>query len=466
MGRRHRIRVLLLAGAVGVLLPPGARAQDYQLGATVPGPARIDGRAWFPIGPAPLGNAGTSFPTVFDAPFSGRANAIVVNPANPDEVWLGTAAGGVWHSRDAGVTWQPLTDGAQSLSVGAIAVEGCNVDGCTRIWVGTGENSLRRDTGYGGGFLLLRPGEFGVFVATVLGADRLGRGSINDIVLRGGGSGSLAAEVWITLSRGLTSNATQSAVHAPPPPGGYGIHRLSFPGGNPELGTWERFTVPGTELGLPREGQDPSEGALPTDLEIDPTDPNTLYAGFLGVGAFVTPDAGASWCPLGPALVGGDPGCPASPAPGPDTLPPPNTGNPPFDWVEVALPPNDASRVYVMLGRCADRVQRSGDVQLFVRSATSPGPATPQGWREIDAALGASHCRYTHSLTVDPRDPDIVYVGGVDFVRVDATGGIPRASEGFQNVPRITMTSSLRRCPTVTGSTSPPTGVSSGASRI
>lgn len=37
----------------------------------------------------------------------GRMTAIVCDPADPDVVWAGAAAGGVWHSRDAGHTWKP-----------------------------------------------------------------------------------------------------------------------------------------------------------------------------------------------------------------------------------------------------------------------------------------------------------------------------------------------------------------------
>jgi hypothetical protein len=428
MSARHQTGATL-ALAVALLAPPVTRGQEYQLGATVPGPARIDGRAWFSIGPAPLGDF-----SLYDTPYSGRATAIAVNPVRPDEVWLGTASGGVWHSGDAGHTWRPLTDGAPSLTVGAIAVEGCDAGGCARIWVGTGENALRRDTGYGGGLLLLTPDEFGQASIRVLGEERLRHGSINNIVLRGGAPGGLATEVWITVSRGLTSNATQSAVHAPPPAGGYGIHRLSFAGVAPELGTWERFAVPGTELGVPREGQELSEGALPTDLEIDPTDANVLYAGFLGVGAFVTPNAGETWCPLGPAPVAADPGCPAAPTPGPDTLPPPGAGDPPFDWVELALP-EDASRLYVMLGRCAERVAiPEGQEELFVRRAVGPGPAPGLGWEAVGGRFGRSHCRYTHSLTVDPRDPDVVYAGAIRIQRVELGTGAPLVVSSAENI--------------------------------
>src|SRR5213593_3207207 len=56
----------------------------------------IQGINWFPIGPAPING-------FFPGGDSGGATSIAVNPANVDEVWLGTAGGGVWHTTNAGV---------------------------------------------------------------------------------------------------------------------------------------------------------------------------------------------------------------------------------------------------------------------------------------------------------------------------------------------------------------------------
>src|SRR6266480_3598734 len=47
------------------------------------------GPAWTPLGPAPLPNG-------FGGPVSGRTTAVVVDPTNPNTVYLGAAQGGVW----------------------------------------------------------------------------------------------------------------------------------------------------------------------------------------------------------------------------------------------------------------------------------------------------------------------------------------------------------------------------------
>src|SRR5262245_41976136 len=83
----------------------------------------IKGIDWFPIGPAPITGGQTYGSGRVDV--SGRSSAIAVNPMNANDVWLGTAAGGVWHSTDGGVTWRPMSDDQESLAIGSLALQGC-----------------------------------------------------------------------------------------------------------------------------------------------------------------------------------------------------------------------------------------------------------------------------------------------------------------------------------------------------
>ena len=57
-------------------------------------------------------------------------------------------AGGVWRTRDAGTTWQPLTDGQPFASVGALAIAPSDPN---TIYVGSGEVDMRSDITYGQG---------------------------------------------------------------------------------------------------------------------------------------------------------------------------------------------------------------------------------------------------------------------------------------------------------------------------
>ena len=52
---------------------------------------------------------------------AGRVNRIHLNPAFPNDVWAGTAAGGAWKSTDKGNTWTVKTDGIPILGVTDIA---------------------------------------------------------------------------------------------------------------------------------------------------------------------------------------------------------------------------------------------------------------------------------------------------------------------------------------------------------
>jgi len=99
---------------------------------------------WTPDGPQPVaGYGGTTL-------YSGRADAIAVDPENPQIIYLGTAAGGVWKTTDGGQTWKPIGDFAGSLAIGSIAVDPNNSE---NIYAGTGEPDFSADSYYGVGLL-------------------------------------------------------------------------------------------------------------------------------------------------------------------------------------------------------------------------------------------------------------------------------------------------------------------------
>src|SRR5262249_45289696 len=67
---------------------------------------------------------------------SGRVTAVVVDPNNANNVYLGTAQGGVWRSLNGGTTWEAIFDDAQSLAIGALALA---LSDPSILYVGTGE---------------------------------------------------------------------------------------------------------------------------------------------------------------------------------------------------------------------------------------------------------------------------------------------------------------------------------------
>jgi hypothetical protein len=67
-----------------------------------------------------------------------------VNPRNPAEYY----GGGVWKTVNAGTTYTPIFDGQGSYSIGCVVLDPTNPN---VVWVGTGENNNQRSVAYGDG---------------------------------------------------------------------------------------------------------------------------------------------------------------------------------------------------------------------------------------------------------------------------------------------------------------------------
>ena len=90
------------------------------------------GAAWVELGPSPIPNGQTQGVT---SSVSGRVTDVVIDPSDPNKVYVGTAQGGVYRSLDGGTTWTAIFDAADSLAIGALALDSAN----GRLYVGTGE---------------------------------------------------------------------------------------------------------------------------------------------------------------------------------------------------------------------------------------------------------------------------------------------------------------------------------------
>ncbi|PYK11086.1 MAG: hypothetical protein DME61_01725 [Verrucomicrobia bacterium] len=73
----------------------------------------------------------------------GRMTSIVCHPERPNCIWAGAAAGGVWHSKDAGRTWRALWRDHETLNIGSLAIDPKNP---AVIYCGTGEANLSVDS--------------------------------------------------------------------------------------------------------------------------------------------------------------------------------------------------------------------------------------------------------------------------------------------------------------------------------
>jgi len=95
--------------------------------------------------------AGLKARSIGPANMSGRIGAIEGVSADPDVIYVGAAAGGVWKSTDSGTTWTPVFDDQPVASIGAISVYQKNPN---IVWVGTGESKPRNSVSVGRGVYL------------------------------------------------------------------------------------------------------------------------------------------------------------------------------------------------------------------------------------------------------------------------------------------------------------------------
>ncbi len=79
---------------------------------------------------------------------SGRVVGFAVDPSDRAKYFVAVASGGVWKTVNAGTSWTPVFDGEGSYSIGCVVLDPKNPD---TVWVGTGENNSQRSVAYGDG---------------------------------------------------------------------------------------------------------------------------------------------------------------------------------------------------------------------------------------------------------------------------------------------------------------------------
>ncbi|MES2219498.1 MAG: glycoside hydrolase [Acidobacteriota bacterium] len=302
----------------------------------------------------------------------GRTRAAAGVPDQPNVFYVGQVDGGVWKSTDYGRTWNPIFDGQDTQSIGAIAVapSDSNV-----VYVASGEGLHRPDLSVGDG--IYRSSDAGK-TWTHMGL-RDGQ-QIPAIAIDPGNTNRIFAAV---LGHPYGPNAER------------GIFR-STDGGR----SWEKVLY-----------KDENTGG--SDVVIDPKNPQVVYASLwderLGPweddneyattngGLFKSTDGGTTWKQL--------------------------TNGLPKDLVQinVAIAASDPQRLYATLstkeessGYATDQglgVYRSDDGGMSWRKITDdPRPAMKIGGGDLPVPV------------VDPQNPDIVYSASIVTCRSEDGG--------------------------------------------
>src|ERR1700723_2540322 len=200
----------------------------------------------------------------------GRTPALAGVPSQPNTFYIGVVNGGVWKSTDYGRPWVPIFDSQPTQSIGAIAVAPSNPD---IIYVASGEGLQRPDLSVGNG----------IYKSTDAGK------TWTHLGLRDG------EQIPALVIDPVDSNRLYAAVLGHPFGANEqrGIFR-SVDGGK----TWERVLY-----------KDENTGG--SDIEMDPSTPDVLYAGLwearegpwedgnsysgTGGGLFKSTDGGGTW---------------------------------------------------------------------------------------------------------------------------------------------------------------------------
>ncbi len=93
----------------------------------------FDGLRWRGIGPAMM---------------SGRISDLAIHPKAPRTWFVAAASGGLWKTTNAGTTFTPVFDAQSTYSIGTVVIDPANPN---VVWVGTGENNYQRAVAYGDG---------------------------------------------------------------------------------------------------------------------------------------------------------------------------------------------------------------------------------------------------------------------------------------------------------------------------
>jgi photosystem II stability/assembly factor-like uncharacterized protein len=306
----------------------------------------------------------------------GRVVAVAGVPGDSTTFYFGSVNGGIWKTIDAGVVWTPIFDGQSVGSIGALAVAPSDPK---IIYAGTGESDIRSDLSSGNG----------VYKSTDGGT------TWNHIGL----------EDTRQISRIVIDPQNANIVYvgalgyAYGPNDQRGVYK-SVDGG----AHWTRALDLGPEIGI-------------SDLAICSDSPQLLFAGAWhahrppwstyapidgpGSGLYRSQDAGKTWSRLN------------------------GNGLPEGDWGRVGVDvASDGKRVYALIEvKKSDVKESEAKIPETKKSGLYRSDDGGNTWAfaNADPRL-TSRAWYFNSVTIDPRNPDVIYIPNVALYRSEDGG--------------------------------------------
>jgi hypothetical protein len=235
------------------------------------------GGAWTPIGPLTIAN-GQSLSGGFTS-VTGRVTAVVVDPSNTANVYLGTAQGGVWRSLNGGTTWESIFDTADSQAIGALAVPPSDP---TKLYVGTGEFNSCGDCFFGAGLYRIdNVNTTPSLVGPINPSQTVGNLTYN--IFNGRGITRIivdptnAATIFVSTARGIGGSGA-NAKSTTPPQAPRGVWRSTNATSAAGSITFQKLVV-STDVSV---DSPPTGNVDVTDIVMEPGVPNNLLVAVIG----------------------------------------------------------------------------------------------------------------------------------------------------------------------------------------
>jgi hypothetical protein len=359
-------------------VPVAATANSQATWAALQSGGRGQG-SWQPIGPTQA-----KYPAVLDQflaggseyTASGRVTAMAIGgckDGNKCSLYLGAAGGGVWVAdkatdRNGLVNWQFRSGSFGTNAIGSLLVDPSDPSGNT-AYAGTGEGNASADSEAGVGIYKTTDG--GATWSLLPGSSIFRDRAVGTMTFDG--AGNLLVGISSAI-RGVSSVSSGGAVGCPTPSGCAvrGVYR--------QTGATFSLVWPCNVACV--------RGV--NEVQVDPNNPNVIYAASFGQGIWRSLDNGATWAqiksPLNPALT---------------------TDRAQFALGKLA---GGKTRMYVGVGNQFDT---GANRARFYRTDDAAGAAV---FTDLTTSQNINYCTaqcwYDNVVYSPPEDPNVVYLSG------------------------------------------------------